>query len=823
MAIRIYEDPASLTSIPISTQGNIVIDPNIPEYVTPLDIDLLKYKPILPPIDYSNLDFSSIKLQLLNLMKANSSTLGYTLRDFADSNTAGMFLNLVAYTGQMISYHTDSMVNELFLDTAQSNWAAFKLLNVFGYKPSRPKSGAIVFSITRRPSTNSNSVTALQENSAEVIVSSSSSRLKLQAGSENYEIFPAIVSEDNVLTPDFLGDLIIPAFVSVDSTTSSDAAIIEIQKNTYYCFGLTGTTVVEDYVSNGSPNQSIFLNNSPLNDSVVIAQVEDTTIKIPGRRAYETWSQLDYLSLAGFKTSTSVGSDITGKTPYLTTTFKLNDSLYASKVQGTLDLGTMVAINYSNELQLANYEDFVSLLVPYKVGIISALISNTVADDHYVDVLIYHPNYVYGESEKNTALPYTVSALVNTVKSSSGEDIPWRAGDILYLLNSKLVPYLNGQINQPQIVSDTQISLADEAVYRDIQFLKHNQQHRIAIGKALTSTTLALGLSADTDNFIQADKVYELSWDGDFKGQLRFGDGIFGKIPEKDAAIKVIYRINDLATLGGIVKPGESLQTAVIDSLNFVFTNEFSSSPATQGETIDQAKLLATRFFAAQDRAVTSDDYLALVKKYNPNIKVLATVSKVDADANTIRLYTLIQRPNATGSTPIIAPLTATEKLQLLAYINIYKCMGIEIEIIDGIIRNLDLRLDLRLNGGYLSGQVKSDASSIVLDYFSTNNFELGQGLDTAKLIKSLAQLSGIKSMDIYLGGYSTVVDSSGNEIQSPFKIYQTLKDIPGYDENTAQFPTINSQISTSFSTTDKVKAWEILLLDKLEINTLGR
>ena len=140
--------PTNQTTI-VSTTGNIIVDPNIPDNVTPLDVDLLRYKPSLPPLDYTNLDFSSIKLQLLNMLRANTAKLGYSVRDFADSNTAGMMMNLMAYMGQMLSYHMDSMVNELFLDTAQSSYSTFRLLNMFKYKPTRPQQGVVMLTVTR--------------------------------------------------------------------------------------------------------------------------------------------------------------------------------------------------------------------------------------------------------------------------------------------------------------------------------------------------------------------------------------------------------------------------------------------------------------------------------------------------------------------------------------------------------------------------------------------------------------------------------------------------------------------------------------------------
>jgi len=202
----IYNTPGTVSQMPV-IQGSITVDPNLPGYVIPLDVELLQNKPVLPPLDYTNMDFSAIKLQLLNLLKANSSLYGYSLRDFSESNTAGMLLNLTAYMGQMISYHTDSMVNELFFDTSQASWSTFRLLSLFGYKPTRPQPGVILLAIVRTPSTNSDTTQAVIDDASEIVFSSSLSRNRLQLGSETYELFPTKTLNGN-LVPDLLGDFI---------------------------------------------------------------------------------------------------------------------------------------------------------------------------------------------------------------------------------------------------------------------------------------------------------------------------------------------------------------------------------------------------------------------------------------------------------------------------------------------------------------------------------------------------------------------------------------------------------------------------------------
>lgn len=456
MATVVYSDPQNPQIVPV-VQGSIREDASIPAYVSPLDVDLLTNKPTLPSIDYTNLDFSSIKLQLLNLLKANAKTFGYSARDFSDANTTGMFLNMTAYMGQMISYHADSMVNELFLDTSQSSWSTFRLLNMYGYKPTRPQPGVILLSIIRRPSSNFNPDVRDIENNSEVMFSNSLGRKRFSFGSESYEIFPAKES-NGTLVPDLLGDFVIPAYVSVDNPDNPDYEIEELQKNMHLCFGLTGKTVVEDFVSNGTENQIIRLGSGPVNNSKIIVQVEDTSVpKTPGKTVYKIWDELTYLSLAGFRTATRVGTSLDGKTPYLAASFKLSPEAYKAKQQNRLRVGTLMSVDYNNVLNIAKFQAYKDLLVPYNTCIITNLTSEKYNSEEYVDVLLYHPSYVYGEAPQASPVHGTQSTLINYVYNN-GAKIQWEPGDVLYLLEAKDVGNRNFNgtfvvVKQPQIIT----------------------------------------------------------------------------------------------------------------------------------------------------------------------------------------------------------------------------------------------------------------------------------------------------------------------------------------------------------------------------------
>ena len=822
MPTFIYDTPSNPSQIP-TIAGSITVDPNLPGYISPLAVDLLHNKPVLPAIDYTNLDFSSIKLQLLNLLKANSSLYGYSLRDFSDTNTAGMLLNITAYMGQMLSYHTDAMVNELFIDTAQSSWSTFRLLNLFGYKPTRPQPGVILLAIVRTSSTTSDLAQRTLENSSEIMFSSSISRQRMTLGSELYEIFPTKMLNGN-LVPDLLGDFIIPPFSNPSTPDAIDYDISVIEQNLYYCFGLTGVSVTENFVSSGRPSQTIQLGQSPVLTSQVIVQVEDQgTPTVSGQTVYNVWNELSYLSLAGFRPATRIGTTLDGQTPYLVSSFQLSPTAYKLKQQNQLPIGTILELDYNNILSVANYTDFSDLLVPYMVGILVNIKSEKYASDQYVDVLLYHPNYIYGNAA-NTVSSYGIQpTLVTSVLDADGQPVYWNAGDILYLLSTKIVTTTSGGIPvyQPQIISDTQLQQANSLLYQDINYLNANPDKKIAIGKALSTTTIAFGISSDYDTYLESDTIYEVNTDGKFNCSVKFGDGTFGQIPPSGASIKVMYRVNDSNTTGSLVASGQANQIVKVGNVALYVRNDYPSSLPTNGESTTNAKNLVSSFFASQDRAVVGSDYTVLVKKYNADIKVTTALSKADADGSVVRLYTLIRRINSTLEQ--LEPLSFIEKLQLSEYLNKYKCLGVSIEIVDGLLRSIDLRIDIKIKPGYLAGQVKSDVASLITSYFSLQTAEMGVGFNAANFHNRMSNISGVSDYDAYFGGIETVTLKDGSTVSLGNKIYQQIKDIPSFTDNGVIFPDKGNAIIGINGITKPMNAFELLVLNTVNINTASR
>jgi hypothetical protein len=104
-------------------------------------------------------------------------------------------------------------------------------------------------------------------------------------------------------------------------------------------------------------------------------------------------------------------------------------------------------------------------------------------------------------------------------------------------------------------------------------------------------------------------------YDGDNGDTIRFGDGIFGTIPERGIEFEVKYRvgggINGNVAADSIVKVDPSAASQVIR-----VTNPFAAEGGADEETDEQVRRLAPQAFRArQFRAVRPEDYEAAAKR----------------------------------------------------------------------------------------------------------------------------------------------------------------------------------------------------------------
>lgn len=83
-------------------------------------------------INYLSKDFDSFKANLVDYIKTYYSK---TYKDFSENSTGMMFVDLVSYVGDVLSYYIDYQFKEGFLQYASERKNVITLANYLGYKP----------------------------------------------------------------------------------------------------------------------------------------------------------------------------------------------------------------------------------------------------------------------------------------------------------------------------------------------------------------------------------------------------------------------------------------------------------------------------------------------------------------------------------------------------------------------------------------------------------------------------------------------------------------------------------------------------------------
>lgn len=182
-------------------------------------------------INYTNQDFYSMKLRLLQFIRDNFQN---KFNDFVESSLAIMLIENFAFIGDMLSFKTDQVANEVFIDTVTEIANAFRISEQVGFYPTPPIGSKAMFSAKLSAVVAQDVVIPTPY---EILVSNNDVQLP-------FELYPA----DALNQPIFDEPIIIQAGKIVNSNI----------------VGIQGQTFQETYAGTGGANQVINLTYYPV-------------------------------------------------------------------------------------------------------------------------------------------------------------------------------------------------------------------------------------------------------------------------------------------------------------------------------------------------------------------------------------------------------------------------------------------------------------------------------------------------------------------------------------------------------------------------------
>ena len=324
------------------------------------------------------------------------------------------------------------------------------------------------------------------------------------------------------------------------------------------------------------------------------------------------------------------------------------------------------------------------------------------------------------------------------------------------------------------------------------------------------------------------DKVYEKRVNESGRIEIKFGNNIAGKKINEGDIVSIFYLLSDGAA--GSIDAGALPNTANIriynserfsEISNFIYTsndnsniigdtissssislsNPANSAPYSDYELVDDIKENAPRIFAAQRRAVTIDDYVALIEKNFGNlfqsVRVVNNTSYIDnvvkyyydiglsrpnddnnillsqlefadaCDFNNVYVYLLPKSGLILNETDPI-PVPQSIKKLVSEYLNNVKMITNEIVVSDPLQIAFDVGVEIQSNDPRSIDEIRENSEIIIevdratsvsfedikirvnqllVNYFDRSNVSLGMTVSLLDISREILDLNGVKNI----------------------------------------------------------------------------
>lgn len=236
-----------------------------------------------------------------------------------------------------------------------------------------------------------------------------------------------------------------------------------------------------------------------------------------------------------------------------------------------------------------------------------------------------------------------------------------------------------------------------------------------------------------------AEFVLETGNDG--QAVLRFGDGVNGRTPHADEGLTARVRTgNGLA--GNVAAEAISHVLAPFAGITRV-RNPLPAMGGLDPQPIAEARLYAPQAFRVQERAVTSDDYSAIMER-EPRVQRAVATRRWTGS-----WYTIFITVDRRGSDA----LDPTFETELTTFIERYRFAGHDVEIDAPRFVPLDIELKVCTKPGHFPADVQRRLLEIFsaevrpngdLGFFHPDRLTFGQPVYLSKVIAAAMQVPGV-------------------------------------------------------------------------------
>jgi hypothetical protein len=248
-----------------------------------------------------------------------------------------------------------------------------------------------------------------------------------------------------------------------------------------------------------------------------------------------------------------------------------------------------------------------------------------------------------------------------------------------------------------------------------------------------------------------------------------------GAVPKVDSTLFVKYRIgggknsnigvnvvNSIDSVElNINGPVSTINAQVLQSLKV--TNITPAVGGADQPTIEELRNMISYNFAAQDRAVTLNDYKSLIETMPSTFGAPAKVNVMEEDNKVkIKILSYDDKGNLTDT------VSNTLKNNIINYLSEYRMINDYIDIANGEVIDLGLEIDLIIDKNENPTDIIKTTINTTIDFFSIDKRKMGDPLFVGDLFRQIGQENGVVNViDIRVYGKTGGQYSSAEVSQS--------------------------------------------------------
>lgn len=271
-------------------------------------------------------------------------------------------------------------------------------------------------------------------------------------------------------------------------------------------------------------------------------------------------------------------------------------------------------------------------------------------------------------------------------------------------------------------------------------------------GTIMSPFSNALGNDLDPSNFLYTRNYGIAPANTTLTFRYRVGGGLNDNVPQNSLtnilSRTIILNETDLdPTLASIVRQSLSVN------------NPESAIGGKDAETLNEIKTNALAYFAAQNRAVTKEDYIARVYSMPPRFGSISKAYLVQDDQLNIDSATddlVLTQSNSNALNLYVLGYDKDQKLintnvatktNILNYLSSFRLLTDAINIKDAFIINIGINFEITPQPEYSGYEVIANCITALSDYFDIKKWQINQPIVVSEVYNLLDRIEGVQTV----------------------------------------------------------------------------